>query len=104
VTQEGLRIGDGIERGQRVRIVVDGEDVEAYEGECIAAALLASGRSITRWTITGEARGYFCGMGICHECLVIVEGHGSVRACMTPVSDGLRVQRRQDMIPRRIDA
>ena len=100
-----LRMLDGVERGRRVQILVDGEAVEAYEGECLAAALLASGRRATRWTTrTGEPRGYFCGMGICHDCLVRVEGHGNVRACMTAVSDGLMVERQRDMVERRIDA
>ena len=105
VLEHGLRIAHGLERGRRVRIIVDGEEVDAYEGECIAAALLASGRAATRWTaVTGEARGYFCGMGICQDCLVVVDGRGSVRACMTAVSDGLRIQRQRDMTQRRLDA
>jgi len=96
---------DGVERGRRVQILVGGEAVEAHEGESLAAALLASGRSATRWTArTGEPRGYFCGMGICHDCLVRVEGLGTVRACMTAVIDGLRVERQRDMTERRIDA
>jgi D-hydroxyproline dehydrogenase subunit gamma len=100
-----LRMPGGVERGRRVQILVDGETVEAYEGESLAAALLASGRRATRWTTrTGEPRGYFCGMGICHDCLVGVEGLGNVRACVTAVSDGLRVERRRDMTEPRIDA
>ncbi len=105
MTEHGLRIVDGIERGRRVRIIVDGEDVVAYEGESIAAALVAAGRPVTRWTgATGEPRGYFCGMGICQDCLVTIDGRGSVRACMTAVSDGLTIQRQRDMTQRRIDA
>jgi predicted molibdopterin-dependent oxidoreductase YjgC len=100
-----LRMLDGVERGRRVQILVDGEAVEAHEGESLAAALVASGRRATRWTTrTGEPRGYFCGMGICHDCLVSVEGLGNVRACVTAVSDGIRVERRRDMTERRTDA
>jgi predicted molibdopterin-dependent oxidoreductase YjgC len=39
-----------------------------------------------------ELRGYYCGMGICWECAVAVEGVGIVRSCMFPASDGLVVQ------------
>jgi aerobic-type carbon monoxide dehydrogenase small subunit (CoxS/CutS family) len=89
----GLRIRRQIARGRRVTIVVDGERVEACEGETIAAALIASGRRQTRWTAkTGEPRGYFCGMGVCHDCLMTVDGTPNVRTCMTAVRDGLQAE------------
>ena len=59
----------------------------------VFTALLASGRRFTRWTArAGEPRGYFCGMGVCQDCLVTVDGLPNVRACMTPVRDRLRVE------------
>jgi predicted molibdopterin-dependent oxidoreductase YjgC len=83
----------GVERGRALGILVDGAEVRAYEGESIAAALVASGRRFTRWTArTGEPRGYFCGMGICQDCLVTVDGLPNVRACVMPVRDGMRVE------------
>ena len=85
-----LRIAAGVARGPALRITVDGEAVPAYEGESLAAALLAAGRRFTRWTArAGEPRGYFCGMGACHDCLLTVDGRPNVRACMTPVREGL---------------
>jgi D-hydroxyproline dehydrogenase subunit gamma len=87
-----LRMTDAAGRGRALRIVLDGQDVPAYEGESVAAALVASGRRFTRYTArAGEARGYFCGMGVCQDCLVTVDGLPNVRACMTTVRDGLRV-------------
>ena len=83
----------GVERGRALGILVDGAEVPAYEGESIAAALVASGRRFTRWTAqTGEPRGYFCGMGVCQDCLVTVDGRPNVRACVTPIRDGMRVE------------
>ena len=83
----------GVERGRALGILVDGAEVRAYEGESIAAALVASGHRFTRWTAqTGEPRGYFCGMGVCQDCLVTVDGLPNVRACVTPVRDGMRVE------------
>jgi predicted molibdopterin-dependent oxidoreductase YjgC len=65
----------------------------AYAGESIAAVLMASGARVTRWTArAGEARGYFCGMGVCQDCLVTVDGVPNVRACMTPAREGMRVE------------
>ena len=83
----------GVERGRALVVVVDGTDVPAHEGETIAAALLAAGRRFTRWTArTGEPRGYFCGMGVCQDCLVTVDGRPNVRACVTPARDGMRIE------------
>ena len=83
----------GFERGVALGVVVDGAEVRAYEGESIAAALFASGHRFTRWTArTGEPRGYFCGMGVCQDCLVTVDGLPNVRACVTPARDGMRVE------------
>jgi predicted molibdopterin-dependent oxidoreductase YjgC len=93
MTHSDLRMTPAAGRGQALTILVDGEGVTAYEGESIAAALLASGRRFTRWTArAGEPRGYFCGMGLCQDCLVTVDGLPNVRACMTPVRDHLRVE------------
>ncbi len=89
----GRRITAGVERGQPVEIRVDGEPVAAFEGETIAAALIASGRSSFRHTARQSApRGLFCGMGICFDCLMTVNGVPNVRTCITPVEDGMVVQ------------
>jgi predicted molibdopterin-dependent oxidoreductase YjgC len=81
------------QRGRRVKLTVDGSLIEAYEGETIAAALLAAGVFTFRLSPkNSEPRGLFCGMGICYECLVTVDGAHAVRACVTPVADGMRVE------------
>jgi succinate dehydrogenase/fumarate reductase-like Fe-S protein len=76
-------------------IMLDSEPVEAYEGETVAAVLLARGEIATRTTPRGEPRGFFCGMGVCFDCLMIIDGVPNTRACMTWVRDGLDA-RRQD--------
>jgi predicted molibdopterin-dependent oxidoreductase YjgC len=87
-----LRLDSNVERGRPVQITVDGEKIVAYEGESLAAAMLASGRRVFRHTHPeGEPRGIFCGMGVCYECLVSVAGRERVRACIVPVQDGMRV-------------
>ncbi len=71
--------------------MVDGQPVPAYQGETIAAALLAAGRRTLRHTVPGgHPRGIFCGIGVCFDCLVTVEGR-HIRACVTPVQDGMQV-------------
>ena len=89
---DGQGVSAPIQRGELVVIEVDGKAVEARAGETIATALLAQGRRTLRHTrLKGKPRGLFCGMGICFDCLVTVDGQGSVRACMATVEPGLRV-------------
>lgn len=85
------RIETGVERPGPVTIAVDGDEVQAYPGESLAAALLASGRRAFRRTAAGDARGPFCNMGVCFECMVEVDGR-RVRACTTPVVAGMDVR------------
>lgn len=83
----------GVERGEPVRISVDGRPVDSYLGESVAAAMIAdSGELALRRTAGGEARGLFCGMGVCFECLVVVDDVPNTRACMTWVRDGMTVR------------
>ena len=93
MTNDDLRMATPVQRGGLLTILVDGREVPAYEGETVAAALLAAGFRTFRLTPRGETpRSYFCGMGICHDCLMTVDGLPNVRTCMTPVRDGLRVE------------
>jgi sarcosine oxidase subunit alpha len=76
-----------------VWIVVDGVETVAYEGESVAAAMLAAGRRDLRVSPRrGEPRGMYCGIGLCFECVLTVDGQRGVRTCQTRVRDGLRVE------------
>jgi hypothetical protein len=76
-----------------VVIEVNGRPVHAFEGESVAAALMRDGRLALRTTPKrSETRGYYCGMGVCHECLVDVADVGPRRSCQLAVSEGLRVR------------
>ena len=89
--QKSRRLNGNVERGRSIHLVVDGQPVSAYEGETIAAALLAAGRRTFRHTAaSGAPRGVFCGIGVCFDCLVTVDGC-RIRACVTPVQDGMQV-------------
>ncbi len=78
---------------QTVQVVVDGENVPAYLGETVATVLLALGRLTFRRTDRGHSpRGLFCGMGVCFDCLVTIDGQANVRACLTPVQAGMVVE------------
>jgi predicted molibdopterin-dependent oxidoreductase YjgC len=92
VNEPDLRIGGGEHRGMPVRLFFDGQPVTAYEGETVAMALWAAGIQALRASPKrGEARGVFCGMGVCQECLVLVEGRRR-ESCLTVVRAGLNVE------------
>jgi len=73
-------------------IEVNGQLVPARQGQTIAAVLLSAGRRVWRRTQRGDPRGLFCGMGVCFECLVTVDGMDGQRACMTLAEPGMQVQ------------
>jgi D-hydroxyproline dehydrogenase subunit gamma len=76
-----------------VAVIVDGETEVAYPGETVATVLLAMGRQTFRHTDQLHApRGLFCGMGVCFDCLVTIDGQANVRACMTPVRAGMTIE------------
>jgi NADPH-dependent 2,4-dienoyl-CoA reductase/sulfur reductase-like enzyme len=81
-----------------VVITFDGLPVPGWKGETIAAALAGAGIRGFRHTRTGAMRGVFCGMGVCQDCLVTVDGVPNQRACMTELRDGASV-RSQEALP-----
>jgi predicted molibdopterin-dependent oxidoreductase YjgC len=76
-----------------VRFTFAGREVAARTGDTIAMALWSLGDIVLRRSSRdGAPRGVFCNMGVCYECLVVVDGT-TVRACTTVVRDGMRVER-----------
>jgi predicted molibdopterin-dependent oxidoreductase YjgC len=90
--------GHGLERGAPIPLTLDGRTVTAYEGETVAAVLLAEGHVATRTTPGGSPRGVYCGMGVCFDCLVVVDGVPNTRACVTWVRDGMDVARQDGFV------
>jgi predicted molibdopterin-dependent oxidoreductase YjgC len=75
------------------QITVDGTVLSAPRGATLTAALIAAGRLTLRaHPLTGEPRGPLCGMGVCLECEVTVDGRPGTRACLTRITDGMRVR------------
>jgi len=79
---------------ESIRIVVDGREFAVEAGQSLAAALLGAGITAFRVSVAGEPRGPVCGMGICYECRVTVDGTPHRRACLEPVRDGMEVATR----------
>ena len=88
-----FRIEDGsVVRGNKVTINLDGESVDAFEGESVAAVMMVEGNVAMRTTTEGQPRGVFCGMGVCFDCLVIIDDVPNTRACMTWVKEGMQIK------------
>ena len=75
----------------RVRATFEGEPIEAEAGASVAAALIAADRVAWRTTRGGAQRGLFCGIGVCFDCLVEIDGESGQRACMIALQEGMRV-------------
>ncbi|MDB5785034.1 FAD-dependent oxidoreductase [Caballeronia mineralivorans] len=78
---------------QTIPIQFDGETLHARPGETLAATLIAHGIQDFRTTASGQPRGVFCGMGVCQDCLVEVDGVANRRACMTKIEKPITVRR-----------
>jgi hypothetical protein len=75
--------------GGGFEISVDGDPVLCTAGQSLAAAMIAAGRTSWRSTRLAHAeRGLFCGIGVCFDCLVTVNGMRSVRACLSAALPG----------------
>jgi D-hydroxyproline dehydrogenase subunit gamma len=75
-----------------VTVKVNGLAVTMPAGSMVAAAVLKAGVSSFRRSVSGEARGPLCGMGICFECRVTIDGVAHARSCQTVCENGMDVR------------
>ena len=77
----------------QIQIVLNGESMMITDGQTVGAFLLEQGQRSTRTTRFGlKPRGMFCGIGICFDCLVTVNGVTNRRACVTRVKEDMSIQ------------
>ena len=85
-------------KGRVVAISVNGNEIEAIEGEPIAAAILASGIKVFRRTPKlNSPRGVYCAIGRCTDCVMKVNGVPSIRTCITPVESGMIIETQENV-------
>ena len=77
---------------ESVTLRVNGVSVEMPAGSMVSAAILKTGTFAFRRSATGEPRGPLCGMGICFECRVVIDGEAHCRSCQTVCKDGMDVR------------
>ena len=73
-----------------VRLSIDGHAVEVRRGSNVAAAIAQLGLGFRR-SVSGQPRAPLCGMGVCFECRVRIDGRRQQRACMVIAEDGMQV-------------
>lgn len=89
---DDLRIGS-IKRKETVTLSVNGKKVQAYKGETILAALLAAGyKRLKKSPANHDPRSALCGMGVCFECIVTVNGIPNTRSCMIEVGNNMEIE------------
>ncbi|KXG73738.1 (2Fe-2S)-binding protein [Thermotalea metallivorans] len=80
------------QRGKRVTFTYNGQVLEGYEGETIAAALHAAGvRVLSHSHEKQRPRGFYCAIGNCSSCLMVVNGEPNVRICVEMLQEGMCV-------------
>ena len=90
------------QHGKKVKFLFDGKELEGFEGEPIAMAPHANGVSVYRTTPETQCpRGFFCAIGKCSSCFMVVDGVPNVRTCITPLKEGMKIetQRGKGLIP-----
>jgi len=88
--------------GRRVKFYFEGEEYYGFEEEPIAAALHDNGVMVYRESLKlKRPRGFFCAVGHCASCFMIVDGKPNVRVCVTPLKEGMRIERGKSRNPLR---
>ncbi|GBL25424.1 hydrogen cyanide synthase subunit HcnA [Candidatus Planktophila sp.] len=76
-----------------IEFTFDGEKIDAITGQSVAAALLAANqRALRKTRFNNNDRGVFCGIGVCFDCLVVIDGITNQRACLIEAKPGMKVQ------------
>ncbi|MES2048520.1 MAG: 2Fe-2S iron-sulfur cluster-binding protein [Pseudomonadota bacterium] len=75
-----------------ISVIINDQIVVVNPGISVAAAIALSGNPATRISVSGQARAPVCGMGICMECRVSIDGQAHQLACQTLCLDGMRIQ------------
>ncbi|MBI4721806.1 MAG: (2Fe-2S)-binding protein [Candidatus Stahlbacteria bacterium] len=83
-------------RDKKIKFYFEGQEFLAYEGETVAAALIASGIKVFRYSRRHKRpRGFFCAIGKCSSCLMEIDGIPNQMTCIRLVKEGMQVKRQE---------
>jgi aerobic-type carbon monoxide dehydrogenase small subunit (CoxS/CutS family) len=75
-----------------ISLTINQQSIAVPPGISVAAAIAFSGKLVTRVSVTGQARAPVCGMGICMECRVTINGQAHQLACQTLCLEGMQIK------------
>ena len=96
---EGRIVRIATRRTPQIELRIDGEIVQAWTGDTVLLAVLSHRTALRTHEFDGQPRAGFCLMGACQDCWVWLADGGRVRACTTPVADGMHVLTRAPEFP-----
>jgi D-hydroxyproline dehydrogenase subunit gamma len=76
---------------ESVQVRVNGQPVSVAAGTIVAAAIMKTGATVFRRSVLGRPRGPLCGMGICMECRVTINGRPHCRSCQILCEPGMEI-------------
>jgi sarcosine oxidase subunit alpha len=74
-----------------IKLIINNRVIQVEDGTTVAAAILNVGETAFRRSVSGELRGPLCGMGICFECRVTIDGVAHQRSCNVPARNGMEI-------------
>lgn len=85
--------GGGTSGAARLGFTFDGRPLTGRTGDTVAAALLANGIVACRETpVSDTPRAPYCLMGVCFDCLVVIDRVGNRQGCLVPLAEGMRIE------------
>ncbi|HKT24835.1 MAG TPA: (2Fe-2S)-binding protein [Candidatus Sulfotelmatobacter sp.] len=72
-------------------VSLNGKTLTVPIGTTVAAVVFIAGQSSFRRSVSGRPRGPLCGMGVCFECRVTVDGVRHVKSCQTLCKQGMQI-------------
>ena len=75
-----------------IRLRINGAEIRVPRGVTVAAAMAIANDTVCRRSVSGELRAPLCGMGICFECRVTIDGRPHCRACQAEAIEGMEVE------------
>lgn len=75
-----------------IQLIINNQKISVAEGSTVATAIFASNAESFRRSVSGEPRFPLCGMGICFECRVRINGVNHQKSCQVLVEEGMRIE------------
>ena len=77
---------------EKITFTFNGEEFTCESGQSIAAVLIAAdNRELRKTRFGNEPRSIFCGIGICFDCVVEIDGVANQRSCLVEAKQGMKV-------------